>query len=383
MIKRTNVKETIFGGTPLTATFSGSKNFVQTFKDKSLEQSTIKLNDSKEMLHNLKDGIDGFFAKNGFELFDVTANLPLSAFFAYESMPFRYGGGFIEQVSAFRLNYQLAEGRLAGGLTNARQVTDVAEQKITVPAYVIQLAVGVGELELMKNNHIGYDIFGHRVEALRLSYQREIELFTFLGNLGVNGITDSDADFRGGLLNFGDDIALNRFYGKDWESSTDIDDIIEAVIGLYDELEMVAQWDTGKKPNTLKVPTDIYKTLLKPAVVGNTPLAVSNLEYLRTQLEMRSGQRFVIEHLPYIAKSITAEKTVAGIVENGANNLGMMVMYHNGDAVGRMNVTMPLTGGMIYPQDGELRQNYNAIVTPPLVVYPIFGYLHNGTDPQA
>lgn len=343
-----------------------------------------KLNDSKELSHSLKDGIDGFFARNGFELMDLTPNLPLAGFFHYENVPVRFGGGYAEQVTAFRLNYQLAEGRLAGSTTNERNVTGTIEEKIIVPTYAFLRAVNVTEFELIRSNKINYDIFGHRAEALRLSYQRELELFAFVGNLGVNGITTGDAKFVGGLLNQPKDDVFSAFYGSDWYTALDLDTLITKIIGLAQTMKIGLRFDSSKYPNSLVLPSDLYGALVQPAVIGdgdggNVPLATSKYEYLKRQLEFIFNTNFSIRELPYIGGTITADDTTAGIVEKGVGTKdGLILLYRMDETVARMHVPMPLTGGAVYKAKDGWWQDYLSLVTPLLVIYPAIGYLYNG-----
>ena len=141
------------------------------------------------------------FAVSGFELFDLTPNLPLSQFFHQGIVPVRVGGGFAETVSAMRLSYAMAKKRLAGGNTNEANVTDVLPSKITVPAYTFQFGIVQGTVDLLKSAAVAYDVLGYKLEALRLSYQRELDYFAFTGNLGIGGINANSTSFAPGLLN--------------------------------------------------------------------------------------------------------------------------------------------------------------------------------------
>lgn len=382
-LDRRNTSQSI-GGLNIHTYFKGSNNFRQTVKDKASVTFKDSKNENNDFMLRLKDGIEGIFAKNAFELFDLTPNLPLYEFFGDGQVPTRYGGGFVEQVSAIRINYTLPETRLTGTKTNEREAAEIIEEKLTVPAYAFQYLATVTEYEAMKYSHINYDIYGYRVEAMRLAYQRELEYFKFLGNLGVSNIDATHKDFVPGLLNQGNDVAINEFYGSDWTTDFSVEGFITSILGALNKVIVNVRHQKSRYPNTLLVGSDMFEILLQPAVVGNVAqsggagIALSILEYVERQIRIRTGQPFLILENPYLNADATEDTTTAGIVANGANGNGMMVLYRNDDQVMRNHIPMPLTGGSMFLTAAGWQQNFIAIATPTLVIYPTIAYIHNG-----
>lgn len=351
------------------------------FKQMHDGDSTLRIGDGAEMLTSLKDGLEGYFANNGFALFDLVPNLPLYKFFRLGSVPARFGGGFAEQVNAYRINIGMANARATGTQTNETNLTDYRVEELFVPTYAIQFSIHMGRYEQMKASHINFDILRYKLEGLRLSYQRELEYLSFIGNKGISDIDETSENFVGGLLNQKIGVYAREYeFGKDWttDATVDIDYLIDAFINIFSKIEVELQHDETKYPNQMHVPNDIYALLSKPAVVGNTPLAISNLEYLMNRIEDLIGNRVVIKKLPYLNKGATANSTTAGIVANGKFNLGMIVISRNDEAVMRTYNTLPLTGGSVYQTKGGFNQDFIGISSPLMVLYPTIFYLHNG-----
>lgn len=380
------------GGMRIEHYFQGSQNFTKTVKDNAI----LGLNDSKrsdkvsldnEYYTRLNDGLEQLFAHNGFEYFDIAPNFPLHRFWADGQVPTRYGGGFVEQVSAFRINFDLPQARLTGTLTNERQGGNVKEEKLTVPAYAFQYLATVTEYEKMKMSQISYDIYAYRVEAMRLAYQKELEYFRFLGNLGVSDIDENSAEFVPGLLNLGADVAENIFYGSDWATDFNVEKFLEVILTAIERVKDNTMGDESKYPNTMLVGSDIWKSITQPAVVGavgtgsGTGVVTSIINYVQDQVEAVIGQPFLIQENFYLNKNATENTTTAGIVANGKNELGMIVIYRNDDEVMRAHIPMALTAGaMSYTAADGYQQNHIAIATPLLVIYPTVVYIHNGAE---
>jgi len=318
------------------------------------------------------------FAVAGYELFDLTPNLPLSKFFHQGIMPVRVGGGFAEQVSALRLTYAMAKSRLAGGNTNEVNVTDVMPDKIIVPAYTFQHGIVQGTVDLLKSAQVAYDVLGYKLEALRLSYQRELDYFAFTGNAGIAGITSSSPAtiFYGGLLNaagIGEEAVISDWY--DWG----VEEFVDHFVKIVTYLIVLNKWNDEVVPDTIVFPPELWQRLAKPAVVGvigatttGTGVVTSVFEYLRSALKARAGKDFNFVELPYTSINATEDYTTAGIVAKGTGGAGQVIFYRNSDKILRMPITMPLIGGTLQPSPTEFgyRQNFLAVVACPMIVYP-------------
>lgn len=385
---RLNVSQEI-GGTRIENLFGSSTNFAKTFKDSQFSGLGKTIKDERKVLDNeylsrFNDGVEQLFAHNGFEFFDLTPNLPLHRFWADGQVPTRYGGGFVEQVAAFRINYDLPQARLTGTKTNEREAGNVKEEKIFVPAYAYQLLTTVTEFEAMKYAHINYDIYAYRVEAMRLANQLELEYMRFVGNLGINDITVADAEFVPGLLNQGANVAINADYDGYWGTDFSVEKFLLAILGLVEKIKENTLGDESKYPNTMLVGSDIWKVITQPAVVGTvgaangTGVVTSIIDYVQKQVEAVIGQPFLIQENFYLNETATENTTTAGIVANGKNGTGMIVIYRNDDRVMRAHIPMTLTAGSMFNSAAGWQQNHIGIATPLLVIYPTIGYLHNG-----
>lgn len=377
------------GGTRIEHYFSGSNNFAKTLRDSALQSLPMNMVTDKKALDNdyfsrLNDGIEQLFAHNGFEFFDITPNLPLHNFWADGQVPNRYGGGFVEQVSAFRINFDLPKARLTGTKTNEREQGHVKEEKIFVPAYAFQYTTTVTEFEKMKYSQISYDIFGYRVAAMRLAYQLERELFAFVGNLGVSDIDENSPEFVPGLFNQGPDVALSIDYNGDWFVDYNVEEFVKTIIGAITLVKNNMLGATDKYPNMMIVGSDIWQAILQPAVIGGVGqsngagVAVSIYEYLQRQVSALTGQPFLILENFYLNADATEESTTAGIVANGKNNNGMIVIQRYDDLVMRRHTPLSLTAGAMFLTAAGYQQNHVGLETPPLVVYPTIVYINNG-----
>jgi uncharacterized repeat protein (TIGR02543 family) len=340
----------------------------------------FSITDSKKGLIKFADDFaaPNQFAVSGFELFDLTPNLPLSQFFHQGLMPIRIGGGFVETVSAMRLNFAMAKMRLAGGSTNEANVSDALPEKISVPAYAFLYGVIVGEVDWMKSSQVAYDLLGYKLETLRLSYQRELDYFAFLGNEGITGITSASDKFYGGLLNQDTtEVVGYEVAESDW-NSWDVEDFINYFVRIISYLVVLNRFAAEIVPDTILFPTELWERFTQPAVVGTVGAAsgagviTSILDYIQRQLQVRTGRRFNFVELPYLSRNATKDYTTAGIVANGETEEGRIVFYRNAEKVLRMNITMPLVGGALLPSPTEFgyRQNHIAVVSTPMFIYP-------------
>ena len=348
--------------------------------EESKSDKVYSITDSKKGLIKFADDFasPNQFAVSGFELFDLTPNLPLSQFFHQGVMPVRIGGGFVETVSAMRMNFAMAKMRLAGGTTNEANVSDALPEKISVPAYAFLYGVVVGEVDWMKSSQVAYDILGYKLETLRLSYQRELDYFAFLGNEGITGITSASTKFFGGLLNQDtSEVVGYEVATTDW-NTWDVEDFINYFVRIISYLVVLNRFASEVVPDSILFPTELWERFTQPAVVGTVGASsgagviTSILDYIQKQLQVRTGRRFNFVELPYLSKNATKDYTTAGIVANGETEEGRIVFYRNSERVLRMNITMPLVGGALLPSPTEFgyRQNHIAVVSTPMVIYP-------------
>lgn len=340
-------------------------------------QGVLKLIDSKKGLIRTGDAYaaPNQFAVSGYELFDLTPNLPLSQFFHQGIMPTRIGGGFAETVSALRLSYALAKKRLAGGNTNELNTTDVTPTKISVPAYTFQFGIVQGQVDLLKSASVAYDVLGYKLDAMRLSYQRELDYFAFLGNEGIGGITTGSSNFAGGLLNsteVGGEQTVSDW--ADWG----VEEFITEFVRIVTYLVTLNRWAMDVVPDTIAFPPELWQRFAQPAVVGTvgvangTGVVTSTFDYIKQQLSVRLGRAFNFVELPYLSVYADADYTTAGIVGNGPEAGGQIIFYRNSDKVLRMPIAMPLVGGQLAwsPTENGFRQNFLAVVGTPMFVYP-------------
>lgn len=356
-----------------------NKTLLETYLENEMgnPQGILKLMDTKKGLVKTGDeyASPNQFAVSGYELFDLTPNLPLAQFFHQGIMPVRVGGGFAETVSALRLSYALAKKRLAGGSTNEVNVPEVTPVKISVPAYTFKFGIVQGQVDLLKSASVAYDVLGYKLEVMRLSYQRELDFFAFLGNFGINGITTGSSTFAGGLLNSAEVDAEEVI--SDWADWT-VEDFITNFVRIITYLKTLNRWNMDVIPDTVVFPPELWERFAQPAVVGTVGassgagVVMSNLDYLKQQLSVRLGRAFNFVELPYISVHADEDYTTAGIVAKGEQSGGQIIFMRNSDKVVRMPIAMPLVGGQLAwsPTEDGYRQNFLAVVGCPMFVYP-------------
>ncbi len=341
-------------------------------------QSTL-LDGFAKQTNFFKDGMEGQFPVDAFQILDLTVNLPLNKYWAQELVPIRYGGGASESIAFFRNNIALAEGRLAGGNTNEVPLVGLSDQKIVGPIYAIKLGILLGTIDLMKAEQINYDILERHENALRTSYWREIEYMAFEGNLGLGGITTASDAFKGGLLNqpiTGDNAVGYKDLEDSW-STFDVNQFTEMLVGVAGTMKESLRYQRDYFPDTVLIPPTLWTQLQKSAVIGavanasGAGVATSNFEYIRRELQNRLGIDVTFVELPYL--DVGAKTTKGFPIENaGANSKGRVVMYRKDEKVMKLPITMALTGGATLPSPTEdgLRKNYVAFAGPILMVYP-------------
>lgn len=350
------------------------------------KQSTL-LKDYARQTNFFKDGAEGQFPIDAFQILDLTVNLPLNKFWAQELVPIRYGGGAAESVAFFRQNVALAEGRLAGGNTNEIPLVGITDEKVVGPIYAIKLGILLGAVDLMKAETINYDLLERHEMALRTSYWREIEQFAFLGNLGIAGITTGSAAFKGGLLNLptsGDAaVGYDAITDAQW-FTYDVNQFVGMFVGRIAQMKKDLRFNRDFFPNKVLVPPTLLTAMQNAALVGDlggsgAGVAVSIFEYIRNEVQNRLSIDVTFEELPYLDAGAVA--TDGFFVEQaGANSTGRVVIYRQDEKVIKLPITMALTGGAALPSPTEdgIRKNYVAFAGPLLVVYPeTIAYIDN------
>ena len=357
-------------------------------ENRFLGKSTL-IKDHAKNTQFFKDGAEGQFPIDAFQILDLTINLPLNKYWAQELVPIRYGGGASESIAFFRQNIALAEGRLAGGNTNEIPLVQISDQKVTGPIYAIKLGILLGMVDLMKAETINYDLLERHESALRTSYWREIEYLAFLGNVGIADITTATDNFKPGLLNMPttSGIYYNTLSSVDWANYT-VSNWTSLFLTAIGQMKMNLRFNRDYFPDTVLLPPEVWSLMQQPAVVGaigavttGTGIAVSIMEYVKKQINDRLQIQVNFEELPYLQTGASSTNGFP-VEEDGANNEGRIVIYRKDEKVIKLPITMALTGGATLPSPTEdgLRKNYVAFAGPLLVVYPeAIGYLDNDT----
>jgi hypothetical protein len=342
-------------------------------------RNSILLKDFARQTAFLKDGYEGQFPVDAFQILDLTVNLPLNKFWAQELVPIRYGGGAAESIAFFRQNMALAEGRLAGGNTNEIPLVGISDEKIVGPIYAIKLGILLGAVDLMKAETINYDLLERYETALRTSYWREIEQFAFVGNIGIAGITTGSAAFKGGLLNqpvSGDGaVGYQALTDAQW-TTYDVNDFVNMFVGAITQMQKDLRFNRDYLPNKVLIPPTLMTALQNAALVGDlgdggVGVATSIFEYIRREIQNRLQIDVTFDLLPYLDAGAVA--TDGFFVEvAGANDTGRVVIYRQDEKVIKLPITMALTGGAALPSPTEdgIRKNYVAFAGPLLTVYP-------------
>ena len=338
-------------------------------------QSTL-LKDYARQTNYFKDGAEGQFPVDAFQILDLTVNLPLNKFWAQELVPIRYGGGAAESIAFFRQNVALSEGRLAGGNTNEIPLVGITDEKVVGPIYAIKLGILLGAVDLMKAETINYDLLERHEMALRTSYWREIEQFAFSGNLGVAGITTSSDAFKGGLLNQPTTlVGYEALTVAQW-TTYDVNEFVDMFVGAVAKMKKDLRFNRDFFPNKVLVPPTLMTAMQAAALVGDlgssgAGIATSIFEYIRQEVRNRLSIDVTFEELPYLDAGAIATDGFF-VEQSGANSTGRVVIYRQDEKVIKLPITMGLTGGAALPSPTEdgIRKNYVAFVGPLLVVYP-------------
>lgn len=345
------------------------------------------------------DGVEDQFAYNGFTALDYNIRRPLAQFYALKHVPHIYGGGAVETDKAFFTNFATQKGRLASGNNNKVNLVKSNAETLEAPILPITLGLFVGAVDLMKAQTIGYDVIGMEGEAVRISFQLELEKFAFVGHRGIDGTTSDNVGMARGLLNLttgvgGDavlvDLDASDYTTKYFEDMT-TPELTEVLVTEYTKHAESIAFDSQKLANKILFYPSLYAKLTKPAIINSAGGTVyrSHLEYIKAQIEeinkAYGGDGVMFDVLPYLAP--TSENTVFDplLMSPGTNGTGRIVIYRQDPYVLRTRLALDLTPGAIVfdPANNGMRRNYIAFVGTPIVFYPgIVRYIDNGTKPE-
>lgn len=301
----------------------------------------------------------GYFPTNAFELLDMTVHLPISNFFASEFIPMRVGGGAVEMISAFRSNLSPTRMQLASGEGNSIPLVNAKVSKYSVPVRPYEAGIKVGKLDMYKAEQGNYSIIAHREEALRMSYWYEIETKAFIGNIGIDGITDnSHANFIGGLLNqpssrIGGIIESNINSTDTNFSDLKVENWLTLFANVVQTIKTAVRLNRQYLPNRFLVYPEVFAILAKPATLGTgavsgvIPVFASILDYLEKELSKLCGTEVKFGEIPYTSPTATANGYPFQVA--GTNTLGRIVVYRQDADMFTYAIPMPLTlSPMVY-----------------------------------
>ena len=365
-----------------------------------LDKQTLALSNGRKT--EFKDGAEQQFAYNGFTVLDLNIRKPMFNVYAMKHVPHITGGGAVETDKGFFFNYATQKGRLASGNNNKVNLVKSNVETLEAPILPITLGLFVGTVDLMKAETIGYDVIGVEGEAVRYSYQIELDKFAFVGHRGIDGSSTDGSSMARGLINqastevtitdletaSGYDALTNSH--KKFESMT-TDELVGVVIGEYNKYAEKVVYSPDKLPNKWLIWPSLFAHLVKPAYITSSGTVFkSHLEYLKAQLNEVSmgygGPEVMIDVLPYLAPSSSNTSFDSLLIEDGTNNTGRSILYRQDPYLLRSRLALDLTpGALIYdPANNGMRRNYIAFIGTPLVFYPTaIRYIDNGTTTSA
>jgi hypothetical protein len=366
-----------------------------------LDSQTLAL--SKARTVQFKDGAEGQFAYNGFTVLDLNIRKPMFNVYAMKHVPHIYGGGATELDKGFFFNYATQKGRLASGNNNKVNLVKSNVETLQAPIEPITLGLFVGQIDLMKAQTIGYDVIGVEGEAVRYSYQVELDKFAFVGHRGIDGSSTDGSTMARGLINQAStDVTitdLETATGYDFVSTShkkfevmSTGELVNLIIGEYNKYAEAVVYSPDKLPNKWLIYPSLYASLVKPAYISSSAGTVykSHLEYLKAQLNEVAigygGPEVMIDVLPYLAPTAQMTAFDSLLNEDGTNNTGRTILYRQDPYLFRSRLALDLTpGAMIYdPANNGYRRNYVAFIGTPLVFYPTaIRYIDNGTTTSA
>lgn len=402
--------------------FQSSYNFADALNQSSAQRKTLRqyiiesealiedprvkkgfLLDSTAKLHEMRldketalmDGAELQFAVNGFTALDLNIRRPMFKVYAPKHVPFLYGGGAIETDKGFFMNYSTQQGRLASGNNNKVNIVKANNETLQAPILPITLGMFVGQVDLMKADQIGYDVISAEAEAVRYSYQVELEKFAFIGHRGVDGGTTDASGMARGLLNFSTDVAVVQ----DLETTTDytltakkfenmtVEALTEVLVGEYSKFAEQVGFDEAFMANKFLVYPKLMSALTKPAKLTSSGTVFrSNLEYIIAQIDVirkaYNAPEVAFEVLPYLEPYSASTFAFDPLLnEDGTNNTGRVILYRQDPYVFRLRLALDLTpGAIVYdPINNGMRRNYIAFIGTPLAFYKTFRYIDNGS----
>ena len=337
-------------------------------------------------------GQEGLFPYNRLTALDLNIRRPMFKTYAPKHVPFLYGGGAIEVDKGFFRNYATTQGRLASGQNNKVNLVKSNTESLEAPILPITLGLWVGLVDNMKAEQIGYDVIGAEAEAVRFSYQVELDKFAFVGHRGIDGTSNDNSGMARGLLNLTSDLAqvvdlenLNTILNKDVRFMTTLE-LHEVFVGEYMNFAMQVGYDEEHLANKFLLPTDVLSALTKPAHIseGGT-VYKSHLEYLQAQLEVVrktiNGPAVQWEALPYLNEYNAGTFNFDPLLnEDGTNDTGRIILYRQDPYSFRLRLALDLTPGALLfdPGSNGWRRNYIAFIGTPLAFYNTFRYIDNG-----
>ena len=206
----------------------------------------------------------------------------------------------------------------------------------------------------MKADQIGYDVIGAEGEAVRYSYQVELEKFAMVGHRGIDGGTTDGASAPRGLLNqtatyaVVTDLETTSVYtltAKKFENMT-TDTLVEVFVGEYIAFAEQVGYDEAYLLNKILVYPKLMASLVKPAhITSSGTVFRSHLEYLKAQIsEIRqslNGPEVAWDVLPYLEPYTAATFQFDSLLnEDGTNNTGRVIMYRQDPYVFRLRPTL-------------------------------------------
>lgn len=361
-----------------------------------LDAQTKALHSARKIENvEFRDGAEAVFPYNGFTVLDLNIRRPLFNTFAMKHVPHIYGGGAVETDKGFFMNYAIQKGRLASGNNNKVNLVKANVETLEAPILPITLGLFVGQIDLMKAQTIGYDVIGVEGEAVRYSYQIELDKFAFVGHRGIDGGTTDVAGMARGLINMvaGDatisDIETSTLYTlthKKFQTMTTAE-LVDVFVGEYNAFAANVVYQQDKLPNKWLLYPSLFGALTKPAYLTSAGTVFkSHLEYLEAQISVLSkkygGPEIMFDLLPYIAPIAELGNFDTLLSEDGTNDTGRTILYRQDPYVMRTRLALDLTpGALVYdPANNGMRRNYVSFIGVPLVFYPgIVRYVDNGT----
>lgn len=346
----------------------------------------------RENSKDFRDGVEEQFAYNGFTALDLNIRRPLFNSYAMKFVPHIYGGGAIETDKGFAFNYLTQKGRLASGNNNKVNLVNSNAETLEAPVLPLTLGLFVGQVDLMKADQIGYDVIGVEGEAVRYSYQIELDKFAFVGHRGLDGTSVDGANMARGLLNDATatitDLETTAAYTlthKKFESMT-TDELTEVILGEYVKFAENVAFQTDKLPNKWAIYPSLFAALAKPANISASGTVFrSHLEYLRAQLSELArgfgGPDVEIEALPYLAPTASNTSFDPVLMCPGTNATGRTMLYRQDAQSLRSRLALDLTpGALVYDSaNNGMRRNYIAFIGTLLKFYDVIRYIDNGT----